>query len=294
MTGAARGERPRRRRRPPRRYPRSATEWLAGAVLYLLSGLSLLLLVGPSLVVIGISFTEKLYISFPPEGFTLRWYEEVFDRDQLIDSAFVSLRIALWVTAITLVLGVSCAFSLVRGRYPGPHRAVRVHGLPPDDARHGDREIAMLFFGSSFGFYQSDLMVILALAVFCLPFVVRVVMARLEVLDPTLEEASANLGASRVQTFVRITLPRIAPAALAAAAFAFIEAFDNLTVALFTASPRGRPLSVELYNPRAVRFEPDRGRDIEPRDPARAPHGAPHRPHDRAGEDLTGPPAGAA
>ena len=246
MTGAARGERPRRRRRPPRRYPRSATEWLAGAVLYLLSGLSLLLLVGPSLVVIGISFTEKLYISFPPEGFTLRWYEEVFDRDQLIDSAFVSLRIALWVTAITLVLGVSCAFSLVRGRYRG-RTALSAFMVSPQMMPGMVIGIAMLFFGSSFGFYQSDLMVILALAVFCLPFVVRVVMARLEVLDPTLEEASANLGASRVQTFVRITLPRIAPAALAAAAFAFIEAFDNLTVALFTASPRGRPLSVELY-----------------------------------------------
>ena len=46
---------------------------------------------------------------------------------------------------------------------------------------------------------------------------------------------------------MRVTLPQIAPGALAAAAFAFIEAFDNITVALFTASPRGRPLSVELY-----------------------------------------------
>ena len=62
---------------------------------------------------------EKLYISFPPEGFTLRWYEKFLDHDQVIDSAFVSLRIALWATALTLALGVTSAFSLVRGKVSG-------------------------------------------------------------------------------------------------------------------------------------------------------------------------------
>ena len=107
------------RRARARRYPRSPAEWVAGAILYALAGISLLLLIGPSLIVIGISFTEKLYISFPPEGFTFRWYEEFLDHDQLIDSAFVSLRIALWVTGLTLALGIPSAFSLVRGRYRG-------------------------------------------------------------------------------------------------------------------------------------------------------------------------------
>ena len=235
-----------RRRTGARRYPRSLAEWLAGALLYGLAGLSIVLLIGPSLVVIGISFTEKLYISFPPEGFTLRWYRDFFDEDQLIDSVFVSLRIAVWVTVLTLVLGISCAFSLVRGRYAG-RTALSAFMVSPQMMPGMVIGIAVLFFGSAFGFYQSDPMVILAMTVFCLPFVVRIVMARLTVVDPALEEASANLGATRAQTFVRVTLPQIAPGALAAAAFAFIEAFDNITVALFTASPRGRPLSVELY-----------------------------------------------
>ena len=236
----------RRRRTRARRYPRSLAEWLAGALLYGLAGLSIVLLIGPSLVVIGISFTEKLYISFPPEGFTLRWYSEFFERDQLIDSVFVSLRIAVWVTVLTLVLGISCAFSLVRGRFAG-RPALSAFMVSPQMMPGMVIGIAVLFFGSAFGFYQSNPMVILAMTVFCLPFVVRIVMARLTVVEPVLEEASANLGATRTQTFVRVTLPQIAPAVLAAAAFAFIEAFDNITVALFTASPRGRPLSVELY-----------------------------------------------
>lgn len=232
--------------RRKRRYPLSASDVLGGAVLYLLAGFSLLLLVGPSLIVIGISVTEKLYISFPPVGFTLRWYTEIWDKQQLIDSALVSLRVALWVTAVTLALGLPAAFSLVRGRYRG-RTALSAFMVAPQMMPGMVIGIAVLFFGSSFFFYQSDLMLTLALAVFCLPFMVRVVMARLAGVDPTFEEASANLGASRTQTFLRVTLPQIAPGLLAAGVFVFIESFDNITVALFTASPRGRPLSVELY-----------------------------------------------
>ncbi len=229
-----------------RRYPLSASDVLGGAVLYILAGFSLLLLVGPSLIVIGISVTEKQYISFPPVGFTFRWFAEIWDKQQLIDSALVSLRVALWVTVGTLALGMPAAFSLVRGRYRG-RTALSAFMVAPQMMPGMVIGIAVLFFGSSFFFYQSDLMLTLALAVFCLPFMVRVVMARLAGVDPTFEEASANLGASRTQTFLRVTLPQIAPSALAAAAFVFIESFDNITVALFTASPRGRPLSVELY-----------------------------------------------
>src|SRR5262249_60580876 len=96
-------------------------------------------------------------------------------------------------------------------------------------------------------FRASHLMLVLSLTVFCLPFVVRIVMARLSGLDPALEEASATLGAGRLETFLRVTLPQMLGAVLGAAAVVFIEAFDNVTVALFTASPRARPLAVELY-----------------------------------------------
>lgn len=224
----------------------TAGEILGGVILYGIAGFALLALVAPSLVVIGISFTEKKYISFPPQGFTLTWYAEILDKQQLIDSAVVSLRLAVSVTVICLAIGVPAAFSLVRGRYPG-RNGLAAFTVAPQMMPGMVIGIALLFFGSYFAFYQSELMVILGLSVFCVPFVIRLVMARLSTADPTLEEASANLGATRAQTFWRVTLPQLAPGALAASAFAFIEAFDNLTVALFTASPRSRPLAVELY-----------------------------------------------
>lgn len=229
-----------------RRLPRSAADIAGGVVLYGLAAFALFLLVAPSLVVIGISFTEKRFISFPPQGFTFHWYAAILQNQQLIDAVYVSVRLSLWVTLVCLAIGLPAAFSLVRGRYRG-RTALGAFVVAPQMMPGMVIGIAILFFGSFFAFRQSELMMIVALSVFCLPFVVRVIMARLAGLDPSLEEASSNLGAGRVQTLRRITLPQLMPGVLAGAAFALIEAFDNLTVALFTASPRARPLAVELY-----------------------------------------------
>ncbi|MBO6755549.1 MAG: ABC transporter permease [Roseibium sp.] len=216
-------------------------------LIWALAAFALLLLIAPSLIVVMISFTETAYITFPPQGFTLKWYADLFSRQQIIDSAITSLRISVWSTAIALTLAVPAAFSLVRGRYPGKAFAGALI-VAPQMIPGMVIGVALLFFGAYIAFRQSDLMLILGLTVFCLPFAVRLVMAQLQLLDPALEEASLSLGATRKRTFVQITLRQIIPAIVAGAAFVFIESFDNLTVALFTASPRGRPLSVELYN----------------------------------------------
>ncbi len=224
-----------------------AVDWVGAVVLGCVACFTLLLLIMPSVIVVAISFTEKEYIGFPPEGFSFRWFVELLGRDQIIESAVTSLRIASFTTVFALLLGVSAAFALVRGRFPG-RMAVTAFVVAPQMLPGMVIGIAILFFGAYFAFYQSDAMVIIAMTVFCLPFAVRLVMARLAVLDPTLDEASVGLGATKSQTFLRITMPQVMPAVIGAGAFVFIEAFDNITVALFTSSPRGRPLSVELYN----------------------------------------------
>ena len=216
------------------------------AVLVAITSFSLLLLVAPSLIVIAVSFEPRAYISFPPSGFSLRWYTSVIENRQLTDSVLVSLRISLVVAIVCLALGVPAAFASVRGTFAGKS-AFNAFLLAPQMIPGMVIGIASLFFGAYFAFRASDTMLILALSVFCLPFVVRITMARLAGLDPRLDEASANLGAAKLETFLRVTLPQLAPALLAAAAFTFIEAFDNVTVALFTSDVRARPLPVELY-----------------------------------------------
>jgi putative spermidine/putrescine transport system permease protein len=215
-------------------------------VLCAVAAFSLLLLVAPSLIVVAISFEPRGFIAFPPSGFSLRWYEHVFSNRQLTDSVVVSLWVSLAVASITLALGVPAAFASVRGTFAGKATA-NAFLLAPQMMPGMVIGIASLFFGAYFAFRASNAMLILALSVFCLPFVIRIAMARLAGLDPRLDEASANLGAGKFETFVRVTLPQLGPALVAAAAFTFIEAFDNVTVALFTSDVRGRPLPVELY-----------------------------------------------
>jgi len=219
---------------------------LGGAVLALVAGFSLILLVAPSLIVIAVSFEPRAFISFPPSGFSLRWYESVFANRQLTDSIQVSFYVSLAVTGAGLLLGVPAAFASVRGTFPGK-AASNAFLLAPQMMPGMVIGIASLFFGAYFAFRASDAMLILALTVFCLPFAIRISMARLAGLDPRLDEASANLGAGPAETFARVTLPQLGPALVAAAAFTFIEAFDNVTVALFTSDVRARPLPVELY-----------------------------------------------
>ena len=215
-------------------------------VLGALAAFSLLLLVAPSIIVVAISFEPRGFISFPPSGFSLRWYEHVFANRQLTDSVVVSLWVSLATAAIALVLGVPAAFASVRGTFTG-RSAANAFLLSPQMMPGMVIGIASLFVGAYFAFRASNTMLILALSVFCLPFVIRIAMARLAGLDPRLDEASANLGAGKLETFARVTLPQMGPALVAAAAFTFIEAFDNVTVALFTSDVRGRPLPVELY-----------------------------------------------
>lgn len=223
-----------------------ASDRLARGLLVALTGFSILLLIAPSLIVIAISFEPRAYIAFPPSGFSLRWYGAVFENQQLIDSVYVSLRISFIVMLICLALGIPAAFASVRGRFPGK-AGLNAFLLAPQMMPGMVIGIASLFFGAYIAFRASDLMLVLSLSVFCLPFVIRIAMARMSGLDPLLDEASANLGAGKLETFLRVTLPQIAPAALAAAAFTFIEAFDNVTVSLFTSDVRARPLPVELY-----------------------------------------------
>jgi putative spermidine/putrescine transport system permease protein len=229
-----------------RRQAWSAGDLAGAAVLVALAGLALVVLLAPMLVVVLISFDAREYIGFPPERFSLRWYRALAGHAQILDAARVSLRVALDVTLACLALGVPAAYALVRGTFPG-RTAVEAFLLAPQMMPGLVIGVAVLFFGAYFAFRASHPMLVLSLTVFCLPFVVRVVMARLAGLDPALEEASATLGAGRLETFLRVTLPQTLGAVLGAAAVVFIEAFDNVTVALFTASPRARPLAVELY-----------------------------------------------
>jgi putative spermidine/putrescine transport system permease protein len=206
---------------------------------------ALVILVAPSVIVLIISFDTRGYVSFPPEGFTLGWYAQVFSQEVLLEAMANSLQVGLAVTTICILLGVPTALVCVRGRFRGT-TALSVYVLVPHMVPGIVLGVAVLFTGALVGVGPSMTLQSVSIAVFVMAVMVRTVMSRLQRLDPALEEAAANLGASSFQALRTITFPLLLPAILAGAVFTFIEGFDNISVAIFTHGFRDRPLPIEL------------------------------------------------
>jgi putative spermidine/putrescine transport system permease protein len=207
--------------------------------------LTLTLLALPSVIVVMISFDTRAFISFPPQGFTLRWYEQVFAHPVLVGAMWTSLKVGLMVMAACIVLGLPTALACVRGEFRG-RTALSIYVIVPHMVPGIVLGIAVLFAGALVGVGPSLWLQAAALSVFVLAVMVRTVMARLQRLDPLLEQAAASLGASPWQAFRTVTMPLLMPAILAGSVFTFIEGFDNLSVTIFTHGFRDRPLPIEL------------------------------------------------
>lgn len=229
--------------RPP---PRSAIlDGLGIGLVVFIAILSLVLLIAPSVIVVIISFDTRAFVSFPPEGFTFAWYAEVFERSVLVEAMWNSLKVGIMTTLLCVVLGVPTALACARGEFRGT-TALAVFVLVPHMVPGIVLGVAILFAGALVGVSPSIWLQSVSIAVFVLAVMVRTVTSRLQRLDPALEEAAANLGATSFQSLRTITFPLLLPAILAGAVFTFVEGFDNLSVAIFTHGFDDRPLPIEL------------------------------------------------
>lgn len=209
--------------------------------------LSLVLLIAPSIIVVIISFDTRAYVSFPPEGFTLHWYAEVFKQGKLVEAMLNSFQVGVTVTLLCILLGVPTALACVRGRFRGT-TALSVFVLVPHMVPGIVLGVAVLFAGALIGISPSIWLQSVSITVFILAIMVRTVQSRLMRLDPALEEAATNLRATPFQSLRTVTFPLLMPAILAGAVFTFVEGFDNLSVAIFTHGFQDRPLPVELLS----------------------------------------------
>ena len=215
-------------------------------LLVMLSLAGLIGLVAPTLIVILTSFDTRQFISFPPEGFSLARYAEIFQSPEIIRGARISAAVALLVVAINLLIGVPAGIALVRRDFPGKP-ILTAFLLSPIMLPGIVIGIAILFFYSVLSLPVSIPLMILSHVVITLPFMIRLTLARMEHLDPHLEEAAENLGAGSWDVFRYVIFPQLRPGIVAGSAFAFLASFDNLTVSLFTAPVLQRPLPMELF-----------------------------------------------
>ena len=211
-----------------------------------LGGLTVFYLLAPTLVIVPMSFTQAHILSFPPEGFSLQWYQRMLTDRQWSSGIVNSAEVAVLTAILATVLGTLAALGLTRARFPG-RAAVNALVLTPLIVPVVIIAIGMFSLFVQWRIAGSLVGLVLAHTALALPFVIVNVGTSLRTMDRNLELAAANLGADPRRAFTRITLPIILPGVLAGAIFAFITSWDEVVVAIFLTSARFRTLPVEMW-----------------------------------------------
>ena len=212
-----------------RRRPDGAT-----IVLALITVILFAYLYVPILVVVLLSFNDSELAALPIRGFTLRWFGAVFRNSHLMDGLWNSVIVGVASVAVSVPLGLMLAYAMTRqmGRRAGSALAALVT-LPMQTPRIILAVLLLLTFSMA-GVRPSLFTVFLSHVVLTLPFVTLIIAARLRGIDPTLEEAAYDLGASRLRIWLEVILPMLGPAVIAAALIAFTISFDEMVVSYFT------------------------------------------------------------
>jgi putative spermidine/putrescine transport system permease protein len=214
-----------------------------------------LFLLAPIMIVVIVSFTAQSYITFPIEGFSIRWFVAAYSYPAFINAFVVSLEIAFLSAITALVLGVPAALALARGR-SAMSQLLMTALLSPLAMPLVVLGFALLFYLSALGIGVSFLALLIAHTVVSLPYVVRTVAAQYRSLSLNQEEAALVLGASRLQVFWEVTFPRILPGMFAGALLAILISIDNLPVSYFFGSPRTNTLPVVVLSYLQNQFDP--------------------------------------
>ncbi|MBY6263654.1 ABC transporter permease [Azospirillum sp. 412522] len=207
---------------------------------------ALVLLVAPTVVVIWVSFTSGYSLKFPPPGYSLRWYAELWNAWQLQFAMMNSLKVAAWATGLSILLGVSASLGIARS----PTLTAKVLDslfLSPLVLPALAFGLSSLMFFSMVGVPVSPLTLVIGHTVVSVPFVVRNTVASLAQMNPSLLEASSSLGAGRWYGCRRVTLPLIRPGVMAGGFIAFMASFDNVPVSLFLRDAATDMLPIRMW-----------------------------------------------
>lgn len=216
-------------------------------ILYIITALILLFLILPVLIIMPMSFSSSRYIEFPPPGFSTRWYEAFFNSNTWTTALKNSLVIGLMTTILALVLGILIAEGLNKSNFKGKSIITELFMMP--------MLVPGIIVGISLFKFESELKIsgtitglIVAHTVLAVPFVVRTILASLAGLNPNYELAAQNLGANKMETFLKITFPIIKPAVFSGAMFAFATSFDEIVVSQFICGIRVKTLPKVIWD----------------------------------------------
>jgi spermidine/putrescine transport system permease protein len=220
--------------------------WLTGFAVLIYA-----FLFAPIVVLIIFSFNVSRR-NFVWLGFTTDWYPRLFQNRDLLDALGVTLEVALIAVIGSTIIGTLLGLGLARLKFRGSGATETLILLPMVTPEIIMGISLLIFFAQLFGSNGSLGQISIAHITFCISYVAIVVRARAVGMDPRLEEAARDLGASAWGAFRYVTLPLIAPAVFAGAMIAFALSFDDLVITSFNTGVGSTTLPVAIYS--AIKF----------------------------------------
>jgi spermidine/putrescine transport system permease protein len=208
----------------------------------------------PILLLVVYSFNDsKLNLTWV--GFTTKWYGALFQNEVLLRAFQNSLIVAGATTLLSVFLGTTAAWLLHRYKFPAQQLIGLLIFIPmvmPEVLMGTSLLVLFVSLGIPLGYGT----LIVAHTTFCFPFVLVGVQARLQGLDPSLEEAAQDLGATPVKAFWLVIVPYLMPAIVAGALMAFTLSFDEYIVTVFTSGAESQTLPLKVYGMVRVGLNP--------------------------------------
>lgn len=212
-------------------------------------------LFAPLVIIAMTSIGTENYIAFPPKGFSLQWFVNVFKSEAFLSSMMTSAIISTLATLAALVIGLPAAYGLSRFDFKGKG-AIKSFFFSP-------LIIPGIVVGFSlFQFLLVQLNLSVGLSLFIghtlvvIPYIIRVVGSSLEVFDYSIEEAAMSLGCKKSLTFFKVVLPNITSGVMAAFMLAFINSFNNVPVSMFLTGPGVSTLPITMMNYVEYNYDP--------------------------------------
>ncbi|MBE9250826.1 ABC transporter permease [Dolichospermum sp. LEGE 00240] len=209
----------------------------------------------PILVLAFYSFNQSPY-SGTWQGFTLEWYGKLLNDDRILSGLYNSLVVAFCAVGVSAVMGTLMSVGLARYDFPGKKLYQGIAYLPlliPDIAI----AVSTLVCLAAFAIPLSLWTIIAAHIVFCLSYVGLVVSARMNNINPHLEEAALDLGATPTQAFILVLLPQLMPGIISGCLLAFVLSLDDFLIASFTAGSGTNTLPMEIFSRIRTGVKPD-------------------------------------
>lgn len=216
-----------------------------GILLKIILGLVLLFLYLPILYTVIFSFNSSKSLSVF-KGFSLKWYEKMFNSSEIMDSIFYTIAVAVLATLVSTVVGTLTAIGMSKSKKVLRKSIEQINDFPimnPEIVT----AIGLLMFFSAIAIKKGFMTMLLAHIMFCIPYVILSIMPKLRSLDPNLIDAALDLGATPFQALTKVVVPQITSGIVAGALIAFTMSFDDFVISYFVTGNGVNNISIMVY-----------------------------------------------